>query len=216
MIAYRFDPDYTIAGRHYAHPLIQWSTIFAGAVAAIAIGFLLNMLGLAIGASAFNPYEINSQDETISIGGGLYVMFAQLVAFQIGAYIASRGSRYPDHFGGLLTGFLVWALAVAFAVSLATFAAGALSSGDSIPSGVAETIGELSDATDGQGANASDLATAEDTADAIAALAWWTGGALGLGLAGSIAGGWLGAAHPKWETRPRLDDATAYQNAPKV
>lgn len=216
MIAYRFDPDYTIAGRHYAHPLIQWSTIIAGAVAAIAIGFLLNMLGLAIGAAAFNPYEINTQDEAISIGGGLYVMFAQLVAFQIGAYIASRGARYPDHFGGLLTGFLVWALAVSVAVALATFAAGQAVGGDALTSGVAETIGELSDATDGQGANASDLATAEDTADAIAALSWWTVGALALGLAGSIAGGWLGAVHPKWETRPRLDDAVAYQNTPSV
>ncbi|MEZ5959872.1 MAG: hypothetical protein R3C30_05525 [Hyphomonadaceae bacterium] len=216
MVAYRFDPDYTVTGRHYAHPLIQWSTIFAGAIAAIAIGFLLNVLGLAIGASAFNPYEINAQDEAISIGGGLYVMFAQLVAFQVGAYIAARGSRYPDHFGGLLTGFLVWALAVAFAVSLATFAAGALSNGDALTSGVAETIGELSDATDGQGANAADLATAEDTADALAALSWWTVGALSLGLAGAVAGGWLGSHHPKWEMRPRLEDATPYQHAPKI
>jgi hypothetical protein len=211
MVAYRFDPDYTIAGRHYAHPLIQWPAILAGTVAAVAIGFLLNMLGLAIGASAFNPYEINSQDETISIGGGLYVMFAQLVAFQIGAYIASRGARFPDHFGGLLTGFMVWAFAVAFAVSLATFAASGAVSGDSLPSGVAETIGELSDATDGQGANASDLATAEDTADAIAAISWWTVGSLALGLAGAIAGGWLGAHHPTWEGRPRYDDAVPYQ-----
>ena len=89
-------------------------------------------------------------------------------------------------------------------------------SGDALPSGVAETIGELSDATDGQGANASDLATAEDTADALAALSWWTVGALALGLAGSVAGGWLGSHHPKWETRPRLEDATAYQHAPKI
>jgi hypothetical protein len=216
MVAYKFEPDYTIEGRHYAHPLIQWPTIFAGAVAAIAVGFLLNVVGLAIGASAFNPYEINSQDETISIGGGLYVMFAQLVAFQVGAYVASRGSRYPDHFGGLLTGFLVWSLAVAFAASLATFAAGALSSGDAMTSGVAETIGELSDATDGQGANASDLATAEDTADALAAISWWTVGALSLGLAGSIAGGWLGSHHPKWEGRPRIADTIAYQHTPKI
>ncbi|QGZ94198.1 hypothetical protein [Terricaulis silvestris] len=216
MVAYRFDPDYTIAGRHYAHPLIQWPTIVAGAVAAIAIGFLLNMLGLAIGASAFNPYEINNQDETISIGGGLFVMFAQLVAFQVGAYIASRGARYPDHFGGLLTGFLVWAFAVAVAVTLATFAASGAVSGDSLPSGVAETIGELSDATDGQGANASDLATAGDTADAIAALSWWTVGALSLGLAGAVAGGWLGAHHPTWEGRPRLDDGVPYQTTPRV
>jgi hypothetical protein len=216
MIAYRFDPDYTIAGRHYAHPLIQWPSIIAGTVAAIAIGFLLNMLGLAIGASAFNPYEMNSQDEAISIGGGLYVMFAQLVAFQVGAYIAARGARYPDHFGGLLTGFMVWSFAVVVAILIATFTAGATASGDTIPSGVAETVGELSDATDGQSANASDLATAEDTADALAALSWWTVGALSLGLAGAIAGGWLGAAHPKWETRPRLDDTVAYQTTTKL
>lgn len=216
MVAYKFDPDYTISGRHYAHPLIQWPTILAGAVAAIAIGFLLNVLGLAIGAASFNPYEINSQDETISIGGGLYVMFAQLVAFQISAYIASRSARYPDHFGGLLTGFMVWAFAVAVAVAIASFAAGQAVSGDALPSGVAETIGELSDATDGQGANPADLATAEDTADALAAISWWTVGALSLGLAGAIAGGWLGSHHPKWETRPRLDDAVPYQSTPRV
>lgn len=216
MVAYRFDPDYTVSGRHYAHPLIQWPTIVAGAVAAVAVGFLLNVLGLAIGASAFNPYELNSQDETISIGGGLYVMFAQLVAFQIAAYIASRGARYPDHFGGLLTGFMVWALAVFVAVVLATLTSAGVSGGDALTSGVAETIGELSDATDGQGANASDLATAEDTADVIAAISWWTVGALSLGLAGSVSGGWLGAHHPKWEGRPRLEDGAPYQSNPRV
>jgi hypothetical protein len=174
------------------------------------------MLGLAIGASAFNPFDINSQDEIISIGGGLYVIFAQLVAFQIGAYVASRGARYPDHFGGLLTGFMVWAFAVFIAVVLAMLAASGAVSGDALPSGVAETIGELSDATDGQGAAASELATAEDTADALAALSWWTVGALSLGLAGAVAGGWLGAHHPNWEGRPRLDDGAPYQTTPRL
>jgi hypothetical protein len=216
MVAYRFDPDYTIAGRHYAHPLIQWPSIIAGVIAAIAIGFLLNVLGLAIGATAFNPFEINRQDETLSIGGGLYAIFAQLVALQIGAYIAARGARYPDHFGGLLTGFMVWAAAVFVAVILATLTTAAATSGDALTSGVAETVGELSDATDAQGASIGELGTAEDTADVIATLSWWTVGALGLGLAGAIAGGWLGAAHPKWETRPRLDDAVAYQTTPKL
>jgi hypothetical protein len=216
MVAYRFDPDYTIAGRHYAHALIDWPSIIGGTVAAIAIGFVLNVLGLAIGASAFNPFEINRQDEAISIGGGLYVIFAQLVALQIGAYVATRAARYPDHFGGALTGFMVWALAVFVAVILAALTAAATSSGDAIPSGVAETVGELSDATDAQGANVGDLATAEDTADAVAALSWWTFGALALGLAGAIAGGWLGGHHPKWETRPRLDEGPAYQSTPRI
>lgn len=216
MFSYRFDPDYTVSGRHYAHPLIIWPSIIAGAVAAIAIGFLLNMLGLAIGASAFNPYEINRQDEIIGVGGGLYAIFSQLVALQVGAYVAARGSQYPDHFGGLLTGFMVWAVSVFIAVVLAGWVAGAVSSGDALPSGVAETIGELSDATDGQGANAADLATAEDTADALAAVSWWTVGAFSLGLAGAVAGGWLGAHHPKWETRPRLLDEAPYQHTPRV
>ncbi len=216
MVAYRFDPDYTIAGRHYAHPLIVWPSIIAGVFVAVAVGFLLNVLGLAIGASMFNPFDINAQDETISIGGGLYVIFAQLVALQIGAFVATRGSRFPDHFGGLLTGLMVWATAVFVAVVLATLTAAAATSGDALTSGVAETVGELSDATDGQGADAGELATAEDTADVVAALSWWTFGALALGLAGAVAGGWLGATHPKWESRPRLDDGVPYQTTPRL
>ena len=216
MFAYRFDPDYTIAGRHYSHPLIDWQSVIAGAVVAIAVGFLLNVLGLAIGASAFNPFEINRQDEAISIGGGLYAIFAQLIALQLGAYVASRSARYPDHFGGALTGFMVWAFAVFVAVVLAVLTAAAASSGDAIPSGVAETVGEISDAAEGQGASVGELATAEDTADVVATLSWWTFGALALGLAGAIAGGWLGAAHPKWEGRPRLDEGPAYQSTPRI
>ena len=216
MLAHGFDPDYTTTGRHYAHPLVQWPTIIAGAVAAIAIGFLLNVLALAIGASAFNPFALEQQDAALSIGGGLYVIFAQFVAFQVGAYIAARSSRYPDHFGGLLTGFMVWAFAVFVAVALATFAAGQAASGDALPAGVAETVGELSDAADAQSANSADLEAAEDAADALAALSWWAVGALALGLAGAVAGGWLGSHHPKWETRPRLDDSVPYQTTPRL
>ena len=216
MLSHRFDPDYTVRGRHYAHPLIDWPTIIAGALIAIGIGFVLNMLGLAIGASAFNPYRLAAQEDVITVGGGLYVIFAQLVALQIGAYVASRAARYPDHFGGLLTGVTVWALAVFVAIAIATFTSGAASSGDAIPGGVAETVGELSDAATGDSASASELETAEETADALASLAWWTVGALGLGLAGAIAGGWLGAAHPKWEGRPRLDDSTPYKIGPEI
>lgn len=216
MVAYRFDPDYTITGRHYSHSLIDWPSIIAGAVVAISVGFLLNMLGLAIGATAFNPFEMNRQDEAMSVGGGLFALFAQLIALQAGAYVASRASRYPDHFGGALTGFMVWALAVFVAVVLAVWTASAVSSGDAIPAGVAETVGELTDAADAQGANPGELATADDTADVVAAISWWTFGALALGLAGSIAGGWLGAAHPKWEGRPRLDDGGAYQSTPRL
>ncbi len=216
MVSYRYDPDYTVRGRHYAHPLIDWPTVFAGALVAVALGFLLNVLGLAIGASAFNPYRLAAQEDVITIGGGLYVVFAQLVALQLGAYVASRAARYPDHVGGLLTGLVVWALSVVGAVVIASFAAGAVSSGDAIPAGVAETVGELADAATGESAAAGELESAANTADAVAAIAWWTAASLGLGLAGAIAGGWLGAAHPKWDGRPRLDDSRPYQMGPEI
>lgn len=216
MIAYSFEPDYTTSGRHYAHNLLSWPTVIAGAIAAIAIGFLLNVLGVAIGATAFNPFEMRHQVGPISIGGGFYVIFSQFVALQAGGFIASRAARYPDHFGGFLNGFMVWALAVFAAVVLAAWAATGTASGDAIPSGVAETVGELSDAADAQGASASSLETAQDAAHVIATLGWWAAAAMGLGLAGAIAGGWLGAHHPGWEGRPRLDDRAAYQVTPEI
>ncbi len=189
MVAYRFDPDYAIEGRHYAHSLVDWPSVIAGAVAAIAVGFALNVLGVAIGAAAFDPVAFNTQDESLSLGAGLYVMFAQFIAFQAGAYVAARSARYPDHFGGLLSGAMVWALATTSAVVLAALTAGAVAGGDALDAGAADTIGELSAATDG--------------AVALSALAWWTAGALALGFCGAVAGGWLGAHHPKWEARPR-------------
>lgn len=216
MVAYRFDPDYTVTGRHYAHPLIDWPTVIAGTLVAISLGFLLNVLGLAIGASAFNPFELEAQDTAISVGSGLYIVFAQLVALQLGAYVAVRAARYPDHFGGVLTGLTVWALAVFVVALMTAFAASAVSSGDAIPAGVAETVGELADATTGDPATAAELETAGEAADALAALSWWTFGALALGLAGAVAGGWLGAHHPTWETRPRLNDRADYRVGPEI
>jgi hypothetical protein len=216
MISYTFDPDYTIEGRHYAHPLISWPTIIGGAVAAIAIGFLLDVLGLALGASVFNPYQTAAHTETISIIGGLYMMFAQFVALQAGGYIASRSARYPDHFGGALNGFMVWSLAIVAGLLIAAFAGAVLASGADAGSSIANTVDAVSDAATRRGDSANDLAVASGATGMARSAAWWALGAIGLGLCGAIAGGWLGAHHPKWERRPRLDDRASYQLNPEI
>lgn len=206
MISYQFDPDYTIEGRHYAHPLISWPTVIAGAIAAIAIGFLLDVLGLAIGASVFNPYQTAAHTETITVMGGLYMMFSQFVALEAGGFIASRSARYPDHFGGALNGFLVWALALVAAILIASFAGAVLASGAESASNLASTVDAVSEAaTDRDG-----------VASTLRGPAWWALGAVGLSLCGAIAGGWLGAHHPKWEGRPRLDDRASYKLSPEI
>lgn len=216
MISYTFDPDYTIEGRHYAHPLISWPTVIAGAIASIAIGFLLTVLGVALGATVFNPYQTAAHTETITVVGGLYMMFAQFVALQAGGYIASRSARYPDHFGGALDGFMVWALAILAAILIAAFAGAVLASGADASASLANTVDALSDSATDRGQSAGDLATTSDATNMARSAAWWALGAIGLGLCGAIAGGWLGAAHPKWERRPRLDDRASYKLSPEI
>lgn len=198
MISYQFEPDYTIKGRHYVHSLVSWSSVAAGAVVAIALGVLFNLAGLAIGAAAFNPWEIARHQGAISLGGGLYVMFAQLVAFQIGAYIAARAAPYPDHFGGALTGMLVWALAIAFGVVIVALEG---------QGGVGAARRAFETARDAHaGMSASEAAAAETSADTVSVFAWWGACAMALGACGAIAGGWIGAHHPDWKDRPRREE----------
>ena len=216
MISYQFDPDYTIEGRHYAHPLISWPSVIAGAIAAIAIGFLLEVLGLALGASVFNPYQTAAHRETITVMGGLFMMFSQFVALQAGGYIASRSARYPDHFGGALNGFMVWALAIVAAILIASFAGAVLASGGEASASLTNTVDAVGRAASRRHAAESDLAAAGGAASMVRGAAWWGLGAVGLGLCGAIAGGWLGAHHPTWETRPRLDDRASYKLSPEI
>ncbi len=216
MISYQFEPDYTVEGRHYAHPLISWPTIIGGAIAAIAIGFLLDVLGVALGASVFNPYQTAAHTETVTVLGGLYMMFAQFVALQAGGYIASRSARYPDHFGGALSGFMVWALAIVAGLLIASFAGAVLASGADANAGLSNTVGAVSDAASRRHHSAADLAAQSGAANMTRAVAWWALGAVGLGLCGAIAGGWLGAHHPKWEKRPRLEDRASYRLSPEI
>jgi hypothetical protein len=200
VISYSFEPDYTTKGRHYAHSLVSWGSVAAGAIAAVAIGALLNIVGLAIGAGAYNLFAIARHQGAISIGGGLFVIFAQFVAFEIGGYIASRSAAWPDHFGGALTGFMVWALAVVFAITLASL----VSSGGAV--GAAAEASRTARDIHAGAIRGAEIGPGEATGDVVATLAWWGVGALGLGFCGAISGGWIGAHHPDWKDRPRREE----------
>lgn len=96
----------------YSHPLVDWGAAIAGTLVAIAIGFALLVLGVAIGATAINPWQGASEQVPVwTIGGGLWVLFSNLVALQVGAFVAARSARWPDHHSGMLQGLVVWALA---------------------------------------------------------------------------------------------------------
>jgi hypothetical protein len=190
----------------YAHPLISWGAVIAGVVVAIALGALLNMLGLAIGATAANPWTMDSGDaKGLTLGGGLWVAFSNAVALQVGAYIATRAAKYPDHHKGLFQGLAVWGVAFVLAFAgLGSGVGGVLHGADTAATAYVTAADDASVPADGRVSDADAKAAAEQTGDVLATLAWWGVATMILGAAGAIAGGRLGARHPVWHRRARV------------
>lgn len=176
-----------------AQELIAWGPTIAGVFAALALTALFAVLGVAIGATVFNPFEIGrAQANAFSIGGGLWTAFSALVSLQVGGFIATRASPQNDEHNGVLQGGVVWAVYVVAALVLgglgATLGASTLMRPDVL--------------LEARLATAENAAEAEAIADATATLAWWGFTSLAMGLVGAIAGGVIGEDPPFWETFP--------------
>ncbi|WP_165189181.1 hypothetical protein [Caulobacter soli] len=189
----------------YAHPLISWGAVIAGVVVAIALGALLNMLGLAIGATVANPWTMDSGDaKALTLGGGLWLAFSSAVALQVGAFIAARAAKYPDHHKGLFQGLAVWGVAFVLAFAgIGSSVGGVLHGGDTAATAYVTAADDAS-GPDGKISAADAKATAEQAADVTASLAWWGVATMLLGAIGAVAGGRLGARHPAWHRRVRV------------
>lgn len=198
----------------YSHPLIDWGSAIAGTVVAIAIGFGLLVLGIAIGATAVNPWQgASEQVPAWTIGGGLWTIFSNLVALQVGAFVAVRSARWPDHHSGMLQGMLVWALAFTVAAAALGFGvSGMLANAQGLSlSDAARGAVDAAQAATGESTGAAATMTPAETdavQDATALTAWWAFGTMVLGAVGAIAGGKLGSDHPDWHERERLPRAT--------
>lgn len=94
---------------------VSWGAIIAGALSAIAVGSLLNALGIGIGLAAFTTNQTGLT--TLTVGGTLWLIVSTFIAMFVGGVIAGMLVRcFYRSFGGALHGFIVWALA-----SLLTF-----------------------------------------------------------------------------------------------
>jgi len=85
---------------------VQWGPILAGAVAGLATLLVLTVLGLAIGASAFDPdTDLSDWGTWAGVWGGL----SALVAFLAGGWIAARTAAVGGSFAGLMNGLIAGA-----------------------------------------------------------------------------------------------------------
>lgn len=115
---------------HPLHTLVSWPAVLAGAAIAVTVGFMLNLLGAALGAGTFDTFELARAGDAgpFKAAAGLWVAVANAIALFAGAAAASRAAKYADNHNGMLHGLMVWAVAFFIAIMIATAAGGGAAS----------------------------------------------------------------------------------------
>ena len=93
-------------------PRISWGAVLAGGVVAVTTGVMLNVLGVAIGATAMDPM-VPGESPTASLlgmAGGIWLLVANLIGLAVGGWVAARLSGTTDDTDGVLHGLSVWAI----------------------------------------------------------------------------------------------------------
>jgi hypothetical protein len=124
---------------------IEWSPVFAGAVLAAALSFVLLAFGTAIGLSATSPWPNTGLSAKVLASIAIFFVMAQQIgSFLVGGYIAGRmrirwreASQDEAEFRDGLHGALVWAVGVLIGAMLVTSAV----------AGVAGKIGQAASQT---------------------------------------------------------------------
>lgn len=135
-------PDglHTNASATAAFNQVSWGAIFAGVALALASQFLLNLLGLGVGAAVLDPATADNPDAgAFSIGGGIWFVVAGIIASFVGGYVASRLSGRPSKSTGGYHGLAAWAVTTLVVLYLLTTSIGALVGGAF--SGLASVVG---------------------------------------------------------------------------
>jgi hypothetical protein len=83
---------------------VSWGAIFAGAMVALALYFLLTLLGAAIGFSVSGRVR----PETLSAGATFCAVWALMVSLFVGGYVTSQCSVGENKFESVLYGIILW------------------------------------------------------------------------------------------------------------
>lgn len=92
---------------------VRWGAIFAGLFTTISTFILLSILGLAVGASAFNPGD-NLGD--LGTSAGIWSAVSALIAFFVGGMLAARAAAVTGKGNGALNGAMVWIVMIPLAL----------------------------------------------------------------------------------------------------
>jgi hypothetical protein len=83
---------------------VSWGAIFAGAMVALALYFLLTLLGGAVGLSVGN----GARAETLGTAAAVWAIAATVLSLFVGGYVTSQCSVGENRFEAVLYGVILW------------------------------------------------------------------------------------------------------------
>ena len=128
---------------------VSWGAVFAGAMVALVVQLILNLLGIGVGASTLSPATGDSPSPTaFSVGAGIWWAVSSIVAALAGGYTAGRLSGQPKESSGAWHGFTAWALSTLVVFYLLTTTIGGIIGGafqtlGTAASGTTQTLGSI-------------------------------------------------------------------------
>jgi hypothetical protein len=109
---------------------VEWSPVFAGALAAAALSSVLLTAGASLGLSLISTYPVQSYGRSAGTLAALWSLIVMIGSFMLGGYIAGRlrsswREGGPDEiaFRDGMHGFLVWSIGIVLGSLLVMFAA---------------------------------------------------------------------------------------------
>jgi hypothetical protein len=180
---------------------VSWSAIWVGALAALAVGLVIGLIGTAVGAHEVSRYvdwkKVRFTGLVFSVGGAFF-------AFVVGGWAAARIAGIQRSETAMLHGASVWLVALPILVVFAAVGGSGQAGGwygglSGVP--VWATV---------------PLPADPQVAKAIRNTALATAIALLIGLVGSVIGGWLASGEPMTFTHYRQRDLTDRRIGAKV
>jgi hypothetical protein len=113
----------------HPHATMRWGAIIGGWLVATGIASLMYVAGLAIGFTAFDPYNAAATAKGMGTGTAIWMVLTWAVSLFLGGMFASWFDGRADQTIGTLHGVTVWGLSVAasgllLAVGLTQFVQG--------------------------------------------------------------------------------------------
>lgn len=105
---------------------VSFRAVVAGAIVAVSVQLLFSMLGLAIGAWAFEPTTDDNPGEGFATATGIYWLITSVISMAIGGWVAGWASSTRDKVERGLHGVLAWSVVTLLTFYLLSSAAGGL------------------------------------------------------------------------------------------